>query len=326
MKSMCTTDEVKKLLEQGKTLLIAGDENLLKKIPKGNWIGGTIPYFMTSEGGQISKEKVFVTMLPEYIEKIDIDSYDENSISKLYEDSPENGFSIMIVPATSPVHLSFAVNAPNFKDFATRPLVGWVSGVHLDDLGKISPKAFNGKTGSFTDKEALVMRLTLPKQWVCDIGIVNIFTQGSGDVIEFLEGGFSAKDILVNGKKTNLVEYLVKNKIDTKMPLVANYSGANVNVGFQNIDESTATVTFYAPVFSGVQYKLAKPVSNYISEFIKSMPEKQNILFSCNCILNFLYSELEGKKTGSITGPITFGEIAYQLLNQTLVYLTIDKI
>jgi hypothetical protein len=39
-----------------------------------------------------------------------------------------------------------------------------------------------------------------------------------------------------------------------------------------------------------------------------------------------LYSELEGKKTASIIGPITFGEIAYQLLNQTLVYAEIQDL
>jgi hypothetical protein len=32
---------------------------------------------------------------------------------------------------------------------------------------------------------------------------------------------------------------------------------------------------------------------------------------------------LEGKKTGGVTGPITFGEIAYQLLNQTLAYISV---
>ena len=46
--------------------------------------------------------------------------------------------------------------------------------------------------------------------------------------------------------------------------------------------------------------------------------------FSCNCVLNYLYAGLEGKKTGEFNGPATFGEIAYQLLNQTLVYLTIS--
>lgn len=47
-------------------------------------------------------------------------------------------------------------------------------------------------------------------------------------------------------------------------------------------------------------------------------------MFSCNCTLNFLYSELEGKRTGQLVGPVAFGEIAYQGLNQTLVYLQID--
>jgi len=44
-------------------------------------------------------------------------------------------------------------------------------------------------------------------------------------------------------------------------------------------------------------------------------------VFSCNCILNYLYADLAGDKALSITGPATFGEIAYVLLNQTLVYL-----
>ena len=52
----------------------------------------------------------------------------------------------------------------------------------------------------------------------------------------------------------------------------------------------------------------------------------ENIAFSCNCILNYLYSELEGKQTGPITGPITFGEVAYQLLNQTMVYLVFHDV
>jgi hypothetical protein len=50
----------------------------------------------------------------------------------------------------------------------------------------------------------------------------------------------------------------------------------------------------------------------------------ENIIASCNCILNYLYSELEGKKTGKVTGPITFGEIAYVLVNQTMVYLSVE--
>jgi hypothetical protein len=85
-------------------------------------------------------------------------------------------------------------------------------------------------------------------------------------------------------------------------------------------------VSLYAPVFTGVKYRIAAPVPDYIGSFAKALPKGVNPAFSCNCILNFLYSELEGKVTAGITGPVTFGEIAYQLLNQTLVYLTIEKV
>jgi hypothetical protein len=111
------------------------------------------------------------------------------------------------------------------------------------------------------------------------------------------------------------------------LPLVADYCGSMVNVSFQAVDEKAKTVALYAPVFKGVEYRIAEPVSDYVREFSARIPEGSlQPVFSCNCILNYLYSELEGKKTGSITGPITFGEIAYQLLNQTLIYLEIRSV
>jgi hypothetical protein len=80
-------------------------------------------------------------------------------------------------------------------------------------------------------------------------------------------------------------------------------------------------------VFEDVTYKIAKPIDDFIEAFKRQIPQQggvDNLVFSCNCILNYLYAELEGKKTANFTGPITFGEIAYQLLNQTLAYLTIE--
>jgi hypothetical protein len=53
--------------------------------------------------------------------------------------------------------------------------------------------------------------------------------------------------------------------------------------------------------------------------------EKKSV-FSCNCILNFLYGGFEGKRINNFNGPITFGEIAYQLINQTLVYVLIEDL
>ena len=68
-------------------------------------------------------------------------------------------------------------------------------------------------------------------------------------------------------------------------------------------------------------------MADYLGALESAAGEKQQpAAFSCNCILNYLYAGLEGKRTGSITGPITFGEIAHQLLNQTIVQLYIRNL
>jgi hypothetical protein len=102
--------------------------------------------------------------------------------------------------------------------------------------------------------------------------------------------------------------------------------GARINTSFQNVDETEKVVNLYAPVFRDVEYKIAKPVSDYVTEFNQLVPKDigDSVFFSCNCILNYLYAELEGKKTAGITGPMTFGEVAYQLLNQTMAYIMIE--
>jgi hypothetical protein len=323
-----SVSEVIEKVKAGKILSLAGDESLLAQIPKGKWIGGTIPYFMSENGGIITKDKIFVTELPDYISEVSIKKYDESDIKNVYKDGQDFGFSIIIIPASGKVHLSFALNAPHYEGFATRPLIGWISGVHLNDLGKINPAVFIGQTKEKFEDVAVVLHAKLPKNKIAEISIINIFSQSDSDTIKFTENSFSAKDAIVNDKLINFAEYVTSKKIDTRLPLVANYSGAMINISFQSVDNDKKIVNFYAPVFKDIEYKLAAPVKDYINSFLSHMPEtgKDNIMFSCNCILNFLYSELEGKTTGGITGPITFGEIAYQLLNQTMANIIITDI
>jgi len=322
---LLTVDEVKAEIQNGKNLLLAGDESLLSALPEGNWIGGTIPYFMAENGGTITKEKIFTTILPDIFSLSAIKFYDENNISKVAEDAPENGCSFIIIPANSGVHLNYAQEAPNYTDMFLKPIIGWISGTHLDDTNAI-PKVFNGKQAKMSVDQAVVLHTELPPGNIAQIGIVNLFKEGDGDIITFDEIGFSIKDCYINGKKENFAEYLIQKEVSTANPLVADYFGAKVNVSFKAINEKEKTVDFYAPVFNDIQYKTASPVNDYVTEFEKALAGlKTDVTFSCNCILNFLFSELEGKKTGKIVGPITFGEIAFQLLNQTMVYLVIHK-
>lgn len=318
-------EQTNSLIDSGKFLLIAADEALLLKLNKGNWIGGTIPYFMDIGGGVCTREKIFVTVIPDYVTELEIKTYDKESIRNVYIDQKENGVSFIIIPALNDLHFSFALNAPSYKNFGYSPLIGWISGLHLDDLGKSTAKTINGLDNKLLDGVAVVIHGALPETKYAEIDIINIFEQGHGDEIQFLEDSFSVKEALINGVKKNFAQYLKEINHDTRFPLVADYLGAMINISYQSVNEKTGEVVFYAPVFKGRIYKNAEKLDDYVMRFSAQMPKKEipYIVFSCNCILNYLYSNLEGKKTEGISGPITFGEIGYQLLNQTLAYLTI---
>lgn len=318
-------DDAAELIRCGSFLAIAGDERALRQLPGGNWIGGTIPYFMAEDGGRTTHELVFVSAIEVGDTPPLIRFYDAEALPQLCRNAPDHGYSLLIVPGFSELHSSFAQNAPNYEEMYLKPLIGWVAGVHLDDLGEITPKVVNGQTGQFSDEMAIVIDVPLPEEKFAHIDIVNLFAQGPGDTISFPEAGFSAGACLINGVPANLAEYLDAGAIDPRLPLVADYSGALVNVSIKAIVSAENRVDFYAPVFPGLSYKVAAPVADYVSAFQGALPPGDaRLSFSCNCILNYLYCELEGKQTANVTGPMTFGEIAYQLLNQTLVYLHIE--
>ncbi len=313
-------------INQREFLIIAADTKVLQQLPSGNWIAGSIPYFMGQEGGEVSQDKAFVNT----IEGLDLSNpprimpYDVNSIKNIAQDAPENGFTITILPAGSGVHAEYAENAPSYNNMFFSPLIGWIAGTHLDDAATQPQVGFGPVNMLMTDK-AIAMHVSLPEDQFANINIVNLFEQGTGPSISFEDTGFSATDCLIDGKAEKFSEYVQNNNIDTRLPLVADYNGVNINVSIKEILNDS--VEFYAPIFRNVKYQFANPVVDYVAELDQAITSHQmpETSFSFNCILNFLYAELENKKTAKLSGPFTFGEIAYQLLNQTLVYLTIES-
>ncbi|MBB6254408.1 DUF6976 family protein [Nitrospirillum iridis] len=327
MPSILTVAHTADLIRQDRKLLLAGDEALLKQLPQGKWIGGTIPYFMADTGGLMTQDKVFVTVLPDDVTEITTRFYDAESLPGIAADEPENGFSFIIIPAFSTLHLSFAENVYDYENIFNRPLMGWVSGVALGDLGKVKPKVVDGQTGRWSEGEAVVLHAHLRAGVSAEVGIVNLFTQGDGDVITFDTAGFAAGEAKVNGAPVNFARYVETKGISTQLPLVADYAGAMVNVSIQGVDVNAGSVTFYAPVFPNVEYKFATPVADYAADFGDKIAHiGTHPTVAVNCILNYLYGELEGKRTGDVHGPMTFGEIAYGLLNQTLVHLDLKHL
>ena len=312
------------LIEQDKTLVIAGDQTVLEQLPDGNWIAGTIPYFMTKEGGQYSEEKLFVTDFSEFSVDTIMKIYSTDTIENIVSDSFDNGFTLIIIPALTPVWHKYALESPDWDGLYNNPIVGWVSGVKYENFATKTPKVFIGNK-MFSDN-AVAIHFKLPSQKIARLEIINVYEQSDDDEIYFEESGFGNNECLINGKKTNLYEYLNKKGIDETLPLVANYAGANINVGsIWNKKEKRADL--FAPVFPNIPYKIAKSRNiNYSQEFKLQLIKEHgsNIVFSCNCLFNFMNFKLIDKNICDVAGPITFGEIAYHVINQTFVYLIIE--
>jgi hypothetical protein len=326
MKSLMTVQEASDLILGGRKMLIAGDEGLLTKLPRGEWIGGTSPYFMSEDGGLCSREHLQVAVLPDAVLSTRIETYEAGDLERIPRDYMSNGFSYMIIPAFAETHKKFAHDCSTWPGVFDRPLVGWITGIDIQDVGKVTPKVVNGQSGEVSPAKAAVMHVELPPEIIARANIINLFCQGDGDTLTFPASGFDVTECFVNGQSQSFAKYLEERKIDTKLPLVADYLGAMINVSIQSVNSDTDKVSLYAPVFLGQEYKFAAPVADYEAEFRKELDVREiEPVFTCNCILNYLYANLEGKKTGHIVGPITFGEIAYMLLNQTLVYLTFES-
>ena len=314
-------DETTALIKEGKTLHIAADDSVLKKLPTGKWIGGTTPYFMTDEGGVLTKEKLFVNEI-DFAEEVRITTYGKYNIFQIVEECYDNGLTMLIMPYGSDVAAKYAKEAPEVEELLMHPTLGWISGADLEAGGEI--RVYDGTTGqSYTDR-AVVMYIKLAEGKTAMINMVNIFSDDKTDpVIRFYDNELSTTKCTVNGQEVNFAEYITKKGIDTKMPLVADYNGSYINTSIKSVENGT--VGFYAPVFRNIDYRFAVQVGDYASEFKNRIDgaNPHSPVFSCNCILNYLYGDLKGKKIPPYSGPVTFGEVAYQLLNQTLVYCEI---
>ncbi len=316
-----TLQEVTVLINEGHWLHIAGNEDLLRQLPKGNWIGGTTEYFVSESGGIISHDLLFVDTFTPYECKI-ID-YDDSTISNITKDAYSNGFSILIIPYNSSILGTYSKNAPDYDEMYIKNIVGWVSGSNQLKPEQV-PLSVNGFTKQYFSDKATVMHICLPNDKVADVGIVNIFEpQNDKNEIEFYDDGFSTSYCKIDGEEVILADFIRDNKINTKLPIIGDYAGADINISIKEVSDKT--VLFYAPVFKNIKYRFSKEVSDYEKEFNIKLSEHDDsgLAFTCNCYLNFLYGDLKDKKIMKFFGPITLGEIAYQLLNQTLVYVKI---
>lgn len=319
---LCSIAEANRLIDSGRPLHIAGDESALGNLRRGNWIGGTTPYFLTFGGGVEDRLRVLVTEIPNEVTDTRISFLTADELPSLTGGVWKNGFSVVIIPGMSGIAVRYAMDAHELSGLFNTPVIGWIAGVHLDLVGTVRPKVVNGLTGEMDDERLVVMHARLDDSVSAKIGTINLFGQRDGDSIVFQETGFDVDACKINGEPASFYDYVVSRRLDPKAPIVANYSGELINVSFQEVDHDERRVRFYAPVMSGIEYRQAQSVADYRAA-LKAHVDRLSLrpVIAFNCILNYIYAGLEGDEPIPVAGPATFGEIAYVLLNQTLVYL-----
>ncbi len=324
MNALVSIAEVSALIRNGASLCLAGSADALAQLPAGNWIAGTIPYFMTEAGGTKSLDRVFVTRFPDDWH-ITVAQYTADQIDQIVTNTPDDGFALAIAPCGSPALERFALTGRDVTNAFLKPVVGWIAGIDLDALGHQRPLVYLGTDCQPREDGIVVAHVTLPRGRLASLSIVNIFEPDDGDTLQFTTLGTTATECLVNGRPRPLADYLrERGNASGTLPLVGDFSGALINVSIQSI-AADGKVTFYAPIFPDTHYHLARPVADYADAFARQLEADSGEppAFACNCILNYLHGRLEGRTIGGIQGPVTFGEIGYQLLNQTLVRLHI---
>lgn len=317
-----TLQETIGFIEDGKILSIAADEQLLEQLPQGNWIAGTIPYFMDKDGGKLNKELLFVDDLTDFIDEYKIVKYTAETIKNVANDAYDNGFTILIIPAGSDTLAEYAINVPYFNKIYEKPIIGYIAGFDLNKMGIDTAKTVFGPDKSISDK-GVAIHIKLPAKKIANIEIINLNSIDQNSVvIEVPNNSFTQGDCLIDGKPANLYDFVVQNNYTR--PFVADYDGAVINRDIMTKDEKTKTVTFFSPLFKGIKYRLSNPIEDYYLKFTQMLEkvETSNVAYSTICVSYYGLANLEGRKL-KMTGPFTFGEIGYHLLNQTLVYLKI---
>ena len=316
-----TPAEVSAMILAGDNLLLAGDAKLLSQLPAGNWIGGSTPFFILHpENRTTSFDRIFVSQLPDFVTNVDVREYDETNIQNIFKDGPQNGFTVLIMPYASPVALEYSVNATNYEDFAVYPVCGWLSGQPLEIIMTEKSVTASGIGPCVSSEKGVAMHITLPESKYAEVHIFNPYKQGTGDSIMFEESSLVVKDAMINGEKRNFAEYLRGIGYDMQMPLIASYSGAMINDVICDI--SGPVVPMSAPVFKDVDYRLGVVDDAIVEPTLMS----DKIIFSVTCIGNFLQPHICEQYLRKMNGPVVFGEIAYQQIGQTTVYVTVDDV
>ncbi|MBO7440653.1 MAG: hypothetical protein J6T96_03145 [Bacteroidales bacterium] len=321
-----TKEQVVEFIKEGRIMHLCGNEETLKDLPKGNWVAGMTPYFM-DEVGKICGNKIYVDDFSFIGEECEMATFDENNIAEIAKRNKySNGFIFVVLPIDSQVYFTFANHSLEYENIYDNPVVGYVSSVLLEEYGKKQPKVAIGSEGVLHADKAAVMYVKVPDRLRVRAEIMNFDSiDDTTPSLKFPKTGFTQSDCLIDGKPGNIARYLedVKSRIGHYPQLITSQNGALVNRDVKSVNLETGEAVFFSPAYESDVYYIVKVNKDYLGTFNRRLGRKTDVIACVSCTSYFLQGDFEYRHI-DFNGVYTFGEIAYQLLNKTIVTLEVD--
>ncbi len=327
-RALATAAEVAELIEAGHTLVLAGAEQELARLPAGRWIGGTVSCILTPDGVRPAAGKLIYADLSRVALKAELRQFNARQLQNLSARYPDNGFAVIILPGQSTLLQAVATRMPDWPGLYNAPLAGWVSAVPLKELGKSQPKVFCGNATPRHDIAAL-MYISLPEGVFAELNIINPFGATSCSSLRFLAGGYSIRGTcLLDGKKINLARLIASGEIDPTLPLAADRDGALLNNSIIASDPKAGTVTFLNPIDPSLTYRFAEPVHVFKEAFVRAARgiDLPGATLSSVCVASLRHLDDEIRPMLPAIAPVTFGQIGYTVLSQTITCLSLSRL
>lgn len=321
--------EVIDFIEAGRVMMLSGSEQALAGLPKGKWIAGTSPYFMDGVG-KCNEEKIFVDDFTLIAKNSKVATYDKNTIQNIAKNGFKNGFVLVTMPIETDVYYTFSDNSLEYEGMFDNPVVGYVACMRMDQYGKVKSKTASGIDGQLSEELASVLYVELPDHLAARTEIMNFDTiDEETPTIVFPKTSFVQSDCLIDGKPGNISDYFehtVKPKLGGYTQLITSQNGALINRDPKVVNCETGETSFYSSIYAGDEYHLVKNGADYFAMFNDTLKAKKADIATCISCVSYFFGGNFTDRSIVKNGVYAFGEIAYQILNKTIVTLEIDNV
>jgi hypothetical protein len=315
IEGLFSIEEVSRMINDGLYLILAGNREALQQLPAGNWIGGATPCYVSSGApNEIAKDQLYVNQLPEYVAGVELKTYDADHLKHIFTEGPDNGFTVLLLPFASEILQEYALHAFDYENFGLVPLVGWVAGTGNTWETLQTDIVMYGPDVTTHPNKAVVMHVELPADKYAEIHIHSPFKIRPEVTVVFEENTVSPQDAIINGERQNLREYMLRHNINFVHPLIVNLAGINICVTFNYDAKQLTTMT---ALFKGVSYYFSEPDMQ-----VWGIP--QDRIYALCCL--YYVQNPDPERLCRMTGPVTYGEIGYQIVNQSIVFLTVGDL